>query len=102
MLNLFCKGKPEGDKMSRNDDFSFEIREHIGVIGTYSTGWKKEVNLVAWNGNQPKIDIRDWDPGHEHMSRGLTLHGDEAKNMVRLLSRYLNGEREDKNQNDPG
>lgn len=28
--------------MSRGDDFSFEIKEHLGILGTYSTGWKKE------------------------------------------------------------
>lgn len=41
----------------RGDDFSFEIKEHIGVIGTYPTGWKKEINLVEWNGNPAKLEI---------------------------------------------
>ena len=36
----------EGDIMSRNDDFSFEIKEHLGILGEYPTGWKKELNLV--------------------------------------------------------
>ena len=49
-------------------DVTFEITEPIGVIANYATGWKKEINLVSWNGGAPKYDIRDWDPDHEHMS----------------------------------
>ena len=44
------------------DQITFEIKEHIGVLCVYHTGWKKELNLVSWNGNAPKYDIRDWDP----------------------------------------
>lgn len=42
--------------MSSNRDFdrevTFEIVEEIGVIATHSTGWKKELNLVSWNGGR--------------------------------------------------
>jgi hypothetical protein len=64
----------------------FEIREHLGVIGAYPTGWQKELNLVAWNGTPPKYDIRDWDHDHEHMSRGITMHKDEMKKLVQIVS----------------
>jgi len=64
----------------------FEIREHLGVIGAYPTGWQKELNLVAWNGTPPKYDIRDWDHDHEHMSRGITMHRDEMKKLVQIVS----------------
>lgn len=70
---------------SRN--VSFEIVEELGVIATHSTGWKKELNLVSWNGGQPKYDIRDWDPAHEHMSRGVTLHEREMRLIFDLLQR---------------
>ena len=75
--------------MSRNDDYSFEIKEHLGVLGEYSTGWKKELNLVEWNGNNAKLDIRDWDANHEHMSRGVTLHMTEAAALADLISSYI-------------
>ena len=41
-----------------NDDrqVTFEIVEEIGVISTSGTGWQKELNIVAWNGNQGKYD----------------------------------------------
>ena len=67
------------------DDITFEITEHLGVISAYPTGWKKELNIVAWNGGAEKYDLRDWDPDHEHMSRGVTLHKDEAKKLFELL-----------------
>ena len=65
----------------------FEILEHIGVLSTHSTGWNKELNIVRWNGGQPKYDIRDWDLDHEHMSRGVTLHEKEMRQMFDLMKK---------------
>ncbi len=64
---------------------SFEIIEHLGVIATQPTGWQKELNLVRWNGNVPKFDIREWDSSHERMSRGLTLKEQEMSTLFNLL-----------------
>ena len=68
-------------------EVTFEIVEEIGVISTHSTGWKKELNLVSWNGGQAKYDIRDWDPDHSRMSRGVTLKEQEMRQIVELLRR---------------
>ncbi|MCL1983392.1 MAG: PC4/YdbC family ssDNA-binding protein [Clostridiales bacterium] len=67
------------------DEITFEIIEHLGVVSSYPTGWCKELNKVAWNGGNEKYDLRDWSPDHEHMSRGVTLHTDEAKRLFELL-----------------
>jgi len=67
------------------DDFSFEIKKHIGVIKTYTTGWTKELNIIDWNGNGARFDIRDWDKAHEHMSRGVTLSTEDAQTLLDLL-----------------
>ena len=74
-------------------EISFEILEHIGVLSTYSTGWNKELNIVRWNGGQPKYDIRDWDLDHEHMSRGVTLHEKEMRQMFDLMKKRRLGNR---------
>ncbi len=66
-----------------NDEFSFEILEHLGVLSA-KNGWQKELNIVAWNGKPGKFDVRDWDQAHEHMSRGITLHKDEMRELARL------------------
>ena len=69
----------------RDREITYEIVEHIGVIASYSTGWKKELNMVKWNDGAPKYDIREWDPGHEHMSRGITLHEQEMQTIIDLV-----------------
>ena len=70
-------------------EFTFEITKHIGVIKAYETGWSKEINIVSWNGSQPKVDIRDWDENHERMSRGITLTKDEFRKMVELTKERM-------------
>ena len=67
-------------------EISFEIVKHFGVISEEKGGWKKELNLVSWNGRNAKLDIRDWSPGHEKMGKGITLTPDEAGKLVELLN----------------
>ena len=75
----------------REREISFNICQKIGVIASYQSGWKKEANLVEWNGGPAKIDIRDWDPSHEHMGKGITLYPEEADRLQWLLFRYFKG-----------
>ena len=69
----------------------YRITARIGVLNEFSTGWKKELNVVSWNGGQPKFDIRDWDANHEKMSRGITLHEGEARAMAEMIISWLDG-----------
>jgi len=66
-------------------DITFEIVKHYGVIAEEKGGWRKELNLVSWNGRTPKLDIRDWSPDHEKMGKGVTLTKDEAAKLAELL-----------------
>ena len=68
-------------------EITFEIVEEIGVISAHPTGWAKEINLVSWNGGQPKYDIREWSPAHDQMSRGITLNEKEMRLIIELLRR---------------
>lgn len=78
--------------MANTNDITFEIMEHIGVIDIIDNReekWTKEVNVVAWNGGKPKIDVRDWNEAHDRMSRGITLTEDQAMKMTKaLVDRY--------------
>lgn len=65
---------------------TFEIKAQLGVLTEYPTGWKKEMNMVSWNGNAAKIDIRDWDENHEKMSRGITLNEKEVANLLDIVT----------------
>ena len=67
------------------DKIKFDIVKHFGVISEEKSGWKKELNLVSWNDRTPKLDIRDWAPGHEKMGKGITLTEEEAAELAKLL-----------------
>lgn len=71
--------------MPRDTKIEFEITEHIGVLSEGSKGWQKELNKVSWNGKEAKFDIRDWDPEHEKMGKGITLTDEEARTLLQLL-----------------
>ena len=68
-------------------EFKFEIKEEIGVLSESSKGWKKELNLVSWNGGAPKYDIREWSPNHEKMGKGVTLNSDEVAKLKDILDK---------------
>jgi hypothetical protein len=70
-------------------DITFDIVRHYGVLSEEKGGWKKEINLVSWNGRNPKIDIRDWAPGHEKMGKGITLTQEEAAKLMELIAGAL-------------
>lgn len=59
-------------------DIKYEIKEEIAVLSESAKGWKKELNLISWNGGEPKYDIRDWAPDHEKMGKGITMTKEEA------------------------
>ncbi len=66
-------------------EINFEIIKSIGILSESSKGWTKELNLISWNDRDPKYDIRDWDPEHEKMGKGVTLTEDEMKKLKELL-----------------
>ncbi len=67
-------------------DIKFEIKQEIAILSESSKGWKKELNLISWNGAEAKYDIRDWAPDHEKMGKGITLTKEEAKKLNDALS----------------
>jgi hypothetical protein len=66
-------------------DIAFDVLKHFGVISEGKGGWKKELNWVSWSGRSPKLDIREWAPGHEKMGKGVTLTQEEAAKLAELL-----------------
>ena len=72
---------------SKKMDFSTEIKETIGVLSESAKGWSKELNLVSWNDKEPKYDLREWDPAHEKMGKGITLNFEEIKILQELLNK---------------
>lgn len=68
-------------------DFKFEIEKQFGELSESPKGWKKEFNLVSFNGREAKYDIREWDSEHEKMSKGLTFTKEEIIKLRDLLNK---------------
>ena len=69
-------------------EIKFEIVKAIGVLSESAKGWTKELNKVSWNERDPKYDLREWNPDHTRMGKGITLTDEE----VDMLKKILNGE----------
>lgn len=67
-------------------ELTFEITEHIGVLSTSARGWTKELNKVSWNEREAKYDIREWNPDHTRMGKGVTLSEEDIENLRKLLN----------------
>lgn len=68
-------------------DFKYEIIKEIAVLSSSpKTGWNRELNYVSWNGNAPKLDIRDWAPDHKKMGKGITLSHEETAILMTVLN----------------
>lgn len=68
-------------------DITFEITEHIATLSTSPKGWTKELNLVSWNGREPKYDFREWSPEHDKMGKGLTLNKEEMETLKNVIDK---------------
>lgn len=66
-------------------EFSYEIVEEIAILSENNKGWRKELNLVSWNGRPSKFDLRDWAPDHEKMGKGLTLTNEEFEQLQKAI-----------------
>lgn len=66
-------------------ELKYEIVEHIGVLSESSKGWTKELNVISWNGKEPKYDLRDWAPNKEKIGKGITLTQAELDVLKSLL-----------------
>lgn len=68
-------------------DVKYEIIETLAVLSEGNKSWKKELNLISWNGREPKYDIRDWSEDHTKMGKGVTLSLDELQVLKEALAK---------------
>lgn len=73
-----------------------EILKDIGVLSVSPKGYSKKVKLISWNGNEAKIDVREWHPD-EKCGKGVTLTADEAKKLIEVLQNYFVEEPDNEN-----
>lgn len=67
------------------EEFSYEILEEVAVLSENARGWRKELNLISWNGRPPKFDLREWAPNHEKMGKGITLTNEEFAELSKTI-----------------
>ena len=74
-------------KKNANTEITFEVSKKIGVISKKDKS-SLELRIVAWNGGEPKFDIRSWytnKDGEERCGKGISLTKEELANLVKLL-----------------
>lgn len=85
------KSEREEKKMTEKS-ITCEIVEHIAVLSKNERGYTKELNLVSWNGSDPKYDIRNWHPGRERSGKGITLTKEEIINLMEAMKEVFGDE----------
>ena len=63
---------------------TLEVIKKIAVLNNSDAGYTTELNLVSWNGREPKYDLRTWSPEGIAL-KGLTLTEEEAKELYKAL-----------------
>lgn len=71
-------------------DIQYEIVKEIAVLSTGDSGYTKEINLISWNGKEPKYDIRSFSPNREKCGKGVTLTEAEAGKLLAALQKERN------------
>ena len=66
-------------------EITCKITKEIAVLSENDRGYTKEANFVSWNGNNAKLDIREWHPNHERCGKGVTLTEDEGRKLYEAL-----------------
>ena len=71
-------------------EIPYEIVKEVAVLSASDSGYTKEINLISWNGNEPKYDIRSFSLNREKCGKGITLTADEAAALLKALQKELN------------
>ena len=71
-------------------EIQYQIVKEIVVLSASDSGYTKEINLISWNGKEPKYDIRNFSPNREKCGKGITLTSDEAAALLKALEKELN------------
>ena len=66
-----------------------EIVKESAVLSASNSGYTKEINLISWNGKEPKYDIRSFSPNREKCGKGITLTEKEVGNLLAALKKEL-------------
>lgn len=75
--------------MAERKEFNFEIKQSLGTLTADPEATvKKELNIVAWNGNKESYELRSWkmtESGKQPL-KGITLTVGELKALREILN----------------
>lgn len=66
----------------QKQEITCKLIQHLCVLEERNAGWNLEFNVVSWNGDEPKYDIRPWNEDHSKCGKGITLTEDNLKALV--------------------
>ena len=78
-----------------NDNATSEIKkeivQHIAVLrkGTGKNGFNKEINIVSWNGREPRYDIRSWSSDYMSCRKDVTFTEEEMRILLVALQKHF-------------
>ncbi len=71
-------------RFGKDEEFKFEILKTFGEIPG-NRKWKVRLNLISWNGGEPKYDIRTWSEDGQSMGKGISLSRDELLELRKII-----------------
>lgn len=69
--------------------FSYKIIKHISTLSENQYE-SKQVNIISYNNDSPKIDIRKWSNNNGNMSKGIALNYEEWQELGKCFNSRLN------------
>ena len=72
------------------EGLKMEIIKECAVLKETPSGFKKALRIIAWNGNSPKLDLREWTSKGYSTAQGFTMTDEEAKILLEGLTEYFN------------
>ena len=94
-LPFIMPEKEREEKKMSEKRVTCEIVEPIAVLSENEKGCTKEINLVSWNGAEPKFDIRNGHPGRVRSCKGITLTKEEIINLMDAMEEVLGDDPEE-------
>jgi len=89
VVNAEYSSREKTERRQKMKDIQYEIVKEIAVLSTGESGYTKEINLISWNGKEPKYDIRSFSPNREKCGKGVTLTEAEAEKLLAALEKVL-------------
>ncbi len=71
-------------------EFKMDVKRQVAVLSENDKGYSMQVNIISYNGREPKLDIRTWKD--DKMLKGVTLNAEEIEALKAALDDIQEGE----------